>query len=161
MDQYAVGDDLPRKLLESKDNFILLYDDSGNGFDDVVMTTAVFDAGRRSRNISEYLQSYLGSQYRNLAESVALTVVYCLIFTTGVIGNVCTGLIVWRRQYMRTSTNYYLCSLAISDELTLIIGMPTFFFKFKFHCLVDLHCCKHNRSTQVASCSTVHTTRDR
>ena len=75
MELYPVLDVLPSNLL-------------GSGFDDVAMTTSAIDEVRAFRNISEYLQSYLGSRYRSLTESIALTVVYCLVFTTGIIGNV-------------------------------------------------------------------------
>lgn len=70
----------------------------------------------------QYLEKYLGPKYSTTSETVILTVVYCLIFLTGVVGNVCTGLVVISRSYMRTSTNLYLCSLAISDILTLLLG---------------------------------------
>ena len=71
-----------------------------------------------------YLQRHLGLRSRPPVESVILTIVYCVIFTTGVVGNVCTGVVVWRRVYMHTPTNLYLCSLAISDLLTLLLGEP-------------------------------------
>jgi len=71
---------------------------------------------------SAYLERSLGVRSRSPAESVILTLVYCAIFTTGVVGNVCTGVVVWRRAYMHTPTNLYLCSLAISDLLTLLLG---------------------------------------
>jgi len=73
-------------------------------------------------DVSEYLQRHLGLRVRPPVESVILTIVYCAIFTTGVVGNVCTGVVVWRRAYMHTPTNLYLCSLAISDLLTLLLG---------------------------------------
>jgi len=73
-------------------------------------------------DVSAYLERHLGLRVRPPVESVILTVVYCAIFTTGVFGNVCTGVVVWRRAYMHTPTNLYLCSLAVSDLLTLLLG---------------------------------------
>lgn len=70
----------------------------------------------------QYLEKYLGPKYSTLSESVVLTVVYCLIFLSGIFGNFCTGLVVLKRKYMRTSTNLYLCNLAVSDILTLLFG---------------------------------------
>ncbi len=73
-------------------------------------------------DIKKYLESYLGSQHRSVPESAILTIVYCLIFVTGVIGNVFTCIVITKNNYMHTATNYYLFSLAISDVMTLIIG---------------------------------------
>ncbi len=69
-----------------------------------------------------YLETYLGAKHLSIPESAILTLVYCLIFLTGVIGNVFTCIVITRNNYMHTATNYYLFSLAISDVLTLIIG---------------------------------------
>ena len=73
-------------------------------------------------DVSAYLERNLGVRSRPAAELAILTIVYCVVFTTGVVGNVCTGVVVWRRAYMHTPTNLYLCSLAISDLLTLLLG---------------------------------------
>jgi len=73
-------------------------------------------------DVSAYLERHLGLRSRPPVESAILTIVYCAIFTTGVVGNVCTGVVVWKRAYMHTPTNLYLCSLAISDLLTLLLG---------------------------------------
>jgi len=85
---------------------------------------------------AEYLQTHLGARYRSLAESTALSVVYVIILVTGVVGRcvqsqVITGVvgnlatcvvIVWN-SHMHTATNCYLFSLAISDTVTLVLGM--------------------------------------
>lgn len=73
-------------------------------------------------DLSGFLQQHLGVRRRNRAESVVLTIVYAVIFLTGLTGNVCTAVVVVRKESMRTSTNFYLCSLATSDIATLIIG---------------------------------------
>ena len=73
-------------------------------------------------NVDDYLQLQLGRRYRDLGESVSLIVVYCLIFLTGVVGNLCTCLVIIRNKRMHTATNYYLFSLAVSDLLTLLLG---------------------------------------
>ncbi|XP_046673867.1 pyrokinin-1 receptor-like isoform X2 [Homalodisca vitripennis] len=56
---------------------------------------------------------------------VPVTVYYVIIFISGVVGNVCTCVVVARNKHMHTATNYYLFSLAISDLLLLVSGMPT------------------------------------
>ena len=70
----------------------------------------------------DYLQMYLGKRYLSNAAMVALMAIYSLIFFTGVIGNVCTCLVIARNRFLHTATNYYLFSLAISDVLTLLLG---------------------------------------
>uniref|UniRef100_A0A8I5UNG7 Neuromedin U receptor 2 n=2 Tax=Pongo abelii TaxID=9601 RepID=A0A8I5UNG7_PONAB len=53
-----------------------------------------------------------------------VSVVYVPIFVVGVIGNVLVCLVILQHQAMKTPTNYYLFSLAVSDLLVLLLGMP-------------------------------------
>lgn len=55
---------------------------------------------------------------------VPVTIIYVVIFITGVVGNVSTCVVISRNKSMHTATNYYLFSLAISDLLLLISGLP-------------------------------------
>ncbi|XP_022166528.1 pyrokinin-1 receptor-like isoform X1 [Myzus persicae] len=55
---------------------------------------------------------------------VPVTLVYTLIFATGIVGNVSTCIVIARNKYMHTATNYYLFSLAVSDLLLLLSGLP-------------------------------------
>ncbi|CAH1405691.1 unnamed protein product [Nezara viridula] len=55
---------------------------------------------------------------------VPMTILYSLIFVTGLIGNVSTCVVIGRNRHMHTATNYYLFSLAISDLLLLVSGLP-------------------------------------
>ncbi|XP_044263083.1 pyrokinin-1 receptor-like [Tribolium madens] len=55
---------------------------------------------------------------------IPVTVVYGVIFVTGVIGNVSTCIVISCNKSMHTATNYYLFSLAVSDMLLLISGLP-------------------------------------
>lgn len=55
---------------------------------------------------------------------IPVTVIYGIIFLTGIIGNVSTCFVIVRNKSMHTATNYYLFSLAISDLLLLISGLP-------------------------------------
>ncbi|XP_073991420.1 pyrokinin-1 receptor-like [Rhodnius prolixus] len=64
------------------------------------------------------------SQMDPLYIVIPMTVLYSLIFLTGVIGNVSTCIVIARNRHMHTATNYYLFSLAISDLLLLISGLP-------------------------------------
>ncbi len=78
--------------------------------------------GTVNTTVEEALARLLGPRYRSTAESAVLITVYCLIFLTGVVGNVSTCIVIIRNSYMHSATNYYLFSLAISDVLTLILG---------------------------------------
>ncbi|XP_060070505.1 pyrokinin-1 receptor-like [Ylistrum balloti] len=73
---------------------------------------------------TDLLLQLLGDKRKGLPSVITLTVVYSIIFITGVIGNVSTCLVIARNTYMHTVTNYYLFSLAVSDTLTLVLGLP-------------------------------------
>jgi len=53
---------------------------------------------------------------------IMLTVIYVIIFVTGVLGNVVTCIVIAKNRSMHTAVNYYLFSLAVSDLLLLISG---------------------------------------
>lgn len=53
-----------------------------------------------------------------------IIIIYVLIFVTGVLGNIGTCIVIARNRSMHTATNYYLFSLAVSDFLLLISGVP-------------------------------------
>ncbi|XP_077284692.1 pyrokinin-1 receptor-like [Arctopsyche grandis] len=56
---------------------------------------------------------------------IPITALYILIFLAGIVGNVSTCTVIVRNKSMHTATNYYLFSLAISDLLLLLSGLPT------------------------------------
>ncbi|KAG7494317.1 neuromedin-U receptor 2-like [Solea senegalensis] len=53
-----------------------------------------------------------------------VTSVYLLIFLTGLSGNLLTCAVIAKHKKMRNPTNLYLVSLAVSDLLVLVFGMP-------------------------------------
>lgn len=53
-----------------------------------------------------------------------VTSVYLFIFLVGLSGNVLTCAVIARHKKMRNPTNLYLLSLALSDLLVLLLGMP-------------------------------------
>ncbi|XP_043271441.1 pyrokinin-1 receptor-like [Venturia canescens] len=73
---------------------------------------------------SESSTAVVNQQRDSLYIVVPITVIYVLIFFTGLIGNVSTCVVIARNRSMHTATNYYLFSLAISDLLLLISGLP-------------------------------------
>ncbi|KAM6357453.1 neuromedin-U receptor 2 [Alca torda] len=78
---------------------------------------------RRYLNSTEdYLTFLCGPRRSHLFLPMAL--VYTLIFVVGVVGNFLVCLVILKHRNMKTPTNYYLFSLAISDLLVLLFGMP-------------------------------------
>ncbi|NXU31829.1 NMUR2 protein, partial [Thalassarche chlororhynchos] len=78
---------------------------------------------RRYLNSTEdYLAFLCGPRRSHLFLPMAL--VYTLIFVVGVVGNLLVCLVILKHQNMKTPTNYYLFSLAVSDLLVLLFGMP-------------------------------------
>ncbi|XP_076287848.1 pyrokinin-1 receptor [Lasioglossum baleicum] len=75
--------------------------------------------------IVEFLQQEDSSTRRDpLYIVLPITVIYAVIFFTGLIGNVSTCVVIARNKSMHTATNYYLFSLAVSDLLLLLSGLP-------------------------------------
>ncbi|ODM90965.1 Neuromedin-U receptor 2 [Orchesella cincta] len=56
--------------------------------------------------------------------TIPITVIYVIILLIGLLGNVVTCIVIVRSRYLHTTTNYYLFSLAISDLLLLLSGLP-------------------------------------
>lgn len=70
----------------------------------------------------DYLTFLCGPRRSHLFLPMAL--VYSLIFVVGVVGNFLVCLVILKHRNMKTPTNYYLFSLAVSDLLVLLLGMP-------------------------------------
>uniref|UniRef100_A0A3B5LCD0 G-protein coupled receptors family 1 profile domain-containing protein n=1 Tax=Xiphophorus couchianus TaxID=32473 RepID=A0A3B5LCD0_9TELE len=70
----------------------------------------------------EYLTLQLGPAKSPRFLPVCIT--YLVIFMVGVLGNSLTCAVILRYKVMQTPTNYYLLSLAVSDLLVLLLGMP-------------------------------------
>ena len=103
-------------------------------FDDVISNSSVGVATSVATgvasNTSFDLTQVLGPRREALYKVIPMTVVYCVIFVTGVIGNVCTCLVIARTKYMQTVTNYYLFNLAVADLLVLLLGLPQETYSF-------------------------------
>uniref|UniRef100_A0A3Q2ZPU5 Neuromedin U receptor 1 n=1 Tax=Kryptolebias marmoratus TaxID=37003 RepID=A0A3Q2ZPU5_KRYMA len=70
----------------------------------------------------EYLAKFMGPSKSPKFLPVCAT--YFVIFVVGVLGNSLTCVVILRYKVMQTLTNYYLLSLALSDLLVLLLGMP-------------------------------------
>lgn len=97
---------------------VIAYCDSNTGIQ--VCNLSEFNVSLVSRE--EYLAYTLGPRHISAAALVILSFLYIVIFLTGVLGNLCTCVVITRNRCLHTATNYYLFSLAISDVLTLLLG---------------------------------------
>lgn len=75
-----------------------------------------------STSVEKLMLERLGPRQKDFVSAVLLTVVYSVIFITGMVGNICTCLVIVRNNCMQTTTNYYLFSLAVSDLLLIFFG---------------------------------------
>lgn len=71
---------------------------------------------------SEYIKLIWGPKHLPLKLVLPITLVYIMIFVTGIFGNVVTCIVIKRNPVMQNATNYYLFNLAISDLLLLVLG---------------------------------------
>lgn len=88
----------------------------------VLFASAV--ASTTTTSIPSTYRSTWGARRDPLYIVIPVTIIYALIFLTGVIGNVSTCVVIARNKSMHTATNYYLFSLAVSDLLLLVSGLP-------------------------------------
>ena len=109
--------------------------DAGDIGDDreMMMWTPSADVDRRTNSSTPAqinLEQLLGPRRFELYKVVPITVIYAIIFFTGVIGNVCTAVVIVYNKYMHTATNYYLCNLVLSDLLVIALGLPVETYSF-------------------------------
>ncbi|XP_036672159.3 neuropeptides capa receptor isoform X1 [Drosophila suzukii] len=86
---------------------------------------------------TEFVAFVLGPQTLPLYKAILITIIFGGIFITGVIGNLLVCIVIIRHSAMHTATNYYLFSLAVSDLLYLLFGLPTEVFLY-WHQYPDL-----------------------
>ena len=74
-------------------------------------------------NLSSHIEAHLGPQRAlPLNWLIPMTAVYVLILVFGFVGNLITILVIFRFRYMQTITNLYLCNLAITDLISLMLS---------------------------------------
>lgn len=82
-----------------------------------------------TESIEQYLVRTLGPKHLPLVVVLPITVIYVVIFVSGIIGNVAVCVVIARNKSMRTATNYYLFSLAVSDLTLLLLGELRLYLK--------------------------------
>ncbi|XP_034173987.1 pyrokinin-1 receptor [Osmia lignaria lignaria] len=96
-----------------------------SGKENLLVTVAADAFENYTSPIVAFLQREDSSMRRDpLYIVLPITVIYAVIFFTGLVGNVSTCVVIARNKSMHTATNYYLFSLAVSDLLLLISGLP-------------------------------------
>lgn len=73
-------------------------------------------------NITEWLHQQMGPPHLPLEMAIPLTIIFIVIFISGLLGNIAVCLVITRHRAMHTATNYYLFNLAISDLILLVFG---------------------------------------
>lgn len=104
-------------LMEGKDNWFCPPEQIC-----VNVTSVINGSDEACLTKNEYLEKYFGPHKSPMFLQVCL--IYPAIFLVGVVGNVLTCTVIARNKVMWTPTNYYLFSLAVSDLLVLLLGMP-------------------------------------
>ncbi|XP_021706437.1 G-protein coupled receptor 39 [Aedes aegypti] len=74
--------------------------------------------------VQEFLEYARGPQQMPLSTALLVTILFTGILITGVVGNLIVCLVIIRHPQMHTATNYYLFSLAVSDLILLLLGLP-------------------------------------
>uniref|UniRef100_A0A915ENH1 G-protein coupled receptors family 1 profile domain-containing protein n=1 Tax=Ditylenchus dipsaci TaxID=166011 RepID=A0A915ENH1_9BILA len=76
-------------------------------------------------NLTQFVIAHLGERCVSPTIFAPTVIIYGLILLLGISGNICTCIVIVRNKSMhQTATNYYLFSLAISDILMLVLGLP-------------------------------------
>ncbi|KAF5292028.1 hypothetical protein FQR65_LT11351 [Abscondita terminalis] len=83
-----------------------------------------FSENSQLNSSKELIEKIFGPKRDSLCVVIPITVIYAIIFFTGLVGNISTCVVISRNKSMHTATNYYLFSLAISDLLLLVCGLP-------------------------------------
>ncbi|KAL6736860.1 hypothetical protein Aduo_007163 [Ancylostoma duodenale] len=84
-------------------------------------------------NVSTYVTIVMGNRCLSGNILIPTVIIYSMIFVIGIVGNICTCLVIIRNKSMHTHTNFYGFSLAVSDLLVLFLGLP-----MELHTVVDL-----------------------
>ncbi|XP_054734430.1 neuropeptides capa receptor [Anastrepha obliqua] len=93
---------------------------------------------------TDFVKFLLGPQTLPLFKVLLLTIIFGVIFITGMLGNILVCVVIIRHRTMHTATNYYLFSLAVSDLIYLLFGLPAeiFLYWHQYPYLFGLPFCK-------------------
>lgn len=115
-----------------------MYEDDGANVSStsLLLTTGGAGAAGLNNNPGNYLESSNGSNWSNWtgesedylknspAVQVHIYILYAVIFTVGLVGNVLVVFVVAQNKAMQTVTNCYIANLALSDILLCVLAVP-------------------------------------
>lgn len=107
----------PDDLISSNDTLLNVMADASA--ETMVSTDSAYDL-----DYMQNLSDIYGPTRDPLYVVIPITCIYMLIFISGVVGNISTCIVISKNRSMHTATNYYLFSLAVSDFLLLLAGVP-------------------------------------
>ncbi|XP_017101268.1 neuropeptides capa receptor isoform X2 [Drosophila bipectinata] len=125
-------------------NSSIISDSFGTSSFPVYESETEYACGTFNCTPTEFVEFVLGPQTLQLWKAILITIIFGGIFITGIIGNLLVCIVIVRHSAMHTATNYYLFSLAVSDLLYLLLGLPTevFLFWHQYPYLFGLPFCK-------------------
>ena len=103
-------------------------------------------------DVDAYLLDNWGPKHLPLDVVVPITVVYVLIFVSGLVGNVAVCAVIIRNTSMHTATNCYLFSLAVSDLTVLLFGSTLLFLLYELNDNDNHHHHRHRHSDNGNNC---------
>lgn len=74
-------------------------------------------------SLEDYLLMKRGPKHLPLTVVIPITLIYTVIFFSGVVGNIATCLVIITNPSLHNATNYYLFSLSMSDITLLLLGI--------------------------------------
>lgn len=101
-----------------------IYDDDDDGLSS--LTTLLPEEYREITVTSNLTHHYVYSA----VETVLVTIVAPVIFTVGILGNAAVILVFCRVPEIRTTTNYFLISLALADIVFLLSAVPAYWAQY-------------------------------
>lgn len=99
-----------------------------NGFKDILkflLKNTSVNRKPKDEDVWQYLEDKMFPSRDDLSIVIPITIIYTIIFLTGLLGNVFTCIVIARNKFMHTATNYYLFNLAVADLLLLCAGLPS------------------------------------
>ncbi|XP_051171605.1 pyrokinin-1 receptor-like [Leptopilina boulardi] len=110
--------------------------------------------------VKQYVKTIVDENRDPMYIVLPITIIYVIIFFTGLIGNVSTCVVISKNKSMHTATNYYLFSLAVSDLLLLISGLPpemyTMWYNYPY-AFGEIFCVLSGLAAETAASATVLT----
>ncbi|XP_046438496.1 prolactin-releasing peptide receptor-like isoform X1 [Daphnia pulex] len=116
---------------------MMMYEDDGANVSSTSLLLTTGGAGAAGLNNNpNYLESSNGSNWTNWtgesedylksspAVQVHIYILYAVIFTVGLVGNVLVVFVVAQNKAMQTVTNCYIANLALSDILLCVLAVP-------------------------------------